>query len=67
MKVSIAIDDYRCKGCGACAMEEPEVFMVDEENDRIVTAVDPVELTEDLERAVAYCPKDCIEFEQLEG
>jgi ferredoxin len=63
MKVSISIDDYRCKGCGACAMEEPKIFTVDDENDRIVAKDEPVELTEDIERAIAYCPKDCIEID----
>lgn len=63
MKVSISIDDYLCKGCGACAMEEPEIFIVDEENDRVLAKDEPVELTEDIERAIAYCPKDCIEID----
>ena len=62
MKVSISIDDYVCKGCSTCVMEEPEVFIVDEENDKIVAMDEPVELTENIERAVAYCPKDCIEL-----
>ncbi len=64
MKVSISIDDYSCKKCGTCAMEDPEVFLVDEMNDKIVAKDEPVELTEDTERAVAYCPRDCIVYEK---
>ncbi len=64
MKISISIDDYRCKGCGACAMEVPEVFKVNEEEDKITASDEPVILTEDIERAISYCPGDCIEHEQ---
>ncbi len=51
-----------CNGCGACVATCPELFAMDE------TAEKPVLLlaeapSEDIERAMTFCPHDCIEMD----
>ncbi len=63
MKVTICIDTYTCKECGACVEECPEVFYLDENTEKAAARVDEVELTESLERAASICPTKCIEID----
>ena len=61
MNVTIYIDTFCCKDCGACVEECPEVFYMDESTERVATREDQMELTECIEKAVAICPTKCIE------
>ena len=49
-----------CNGCGACAAMAPELFAMDEATEKpvLLLAEAPVEA---VERAMAFCPHDCIE------
>ena len=46
--------------CGACAAMAPELFAMDEATEKpvLLLAEAPVD---DVERAMAFCPHDCIE------
>lgn len=57
---AVSVNPACCNGCGACAGIAPELFEMDPETEkpRILMAEAPAEL---VDRAMAYCPHDCIE------
>jgi len=65
MEITLAayfVNPVCCNGCGACAVMAPELFAMDEDIEKpvMLRAEAPVE---DIERAMAFCPHDCIEHE----
>ena len=56
----IHIDQEKCNGCGACAAMAPELFIMDEATEKPVLLLSEAPV-EDVERAMAFCPHDCIE------
>jgi ferredoxin len=64
MPVLIYIDTYRCNGCGSCVELAPAVFIIDEVTEYPGLISDEMEITEELERAVAMCPTQCIDIEE---
>lgn len=61
-RVSINIDVYICNGCGSCESVCPEIFKMNEVLEKADLLVYKVPLTEALEKAVAFCPEQCIEI-----
>ncbi len=59
----IIIDSYECNGCGSCVEICPEVFALNEEGDKALLLDSEAAITEKVEKAAAYCPQKCIEFD----
>jgi ferredoxin len=59
---SYSVNPVCCNGCGACAETAPDLFAMDELSGKpvLLRAEGPREA---LERAMAFCPHDCIEME----
>ncbi|ADW18857.1 hypothetical protein Despr_2722 [Desulfobulbus propionicus DSM 2032] len=57
---ALAIDSYRCNGCGSCCEMCPEVFGLTPLTSRAQLLNPDQEVTEDVRRAAAFCPKKCI-------
>ena len=57
-----SVNPVCCNGCGACAAMAPELFAMDEATEKpvLLLAEAPVD---DVERAMAFCPHDCIEMD----
>jgi len=54
-----AVNPACCNGCGACAAVCPALFAMDAAGRPVVLLPEaPLDL---IERAMAYCPRDCIE------
>ncbi|WP_300156728.1 ferredoxin [Solidesulfovibrio sp.] len=51
-----------CNGCGACASLLPELFAMDAVSEKPVLLL-PEAPAEAIERAMAFCPHDCIEMD----
>ncbi|MEN8198545.1 MAG: ferredoxin [Thermodesulfobacteriota bacterium] len=62
MALSITIDVYECNGCGSCVEICPEVFVMDETDEKATLVDSDAEVTEKVEEAAAYCPQKCIDF-----
>lgn len=57
-----SVNHCECSGCQACVEMCPELFQWDDQGECVVVADESVD-REDVERAMAYCPNDCIEIE----
>lgn len=57
------IDLIRCSGCEACLDLCPEVFRRNPETGRIEVEELSTYPEEAVQQAMAYCPKDCIDWE----
>ena len=57
-----SVNPVCCNGCGACAAMAPELFGMDPERQRPVL-LQSEGRREAIERAMAYCPHDCIEMD----
>ena len=62
-KKTIIIDSYECNGCASCVEICPEVFVMDENEEKAILVDPDAEVTEKVEEAAAYCPQKCIEFD----
>ncbi len=62
MKKFILIDVYECNGCGSCVEICPEVFAMDDNDEKAVLLDSDAEITDKVEEAAAYCPQKCISF-----
>ncbi|SFM58871.1 ferredoxin [Thermodesulforhabdus norvegica] len=64
MSRRLYLDEDCCVGCGTCAELCPEVFEMDEENEK-ARLVKPEGGDEDcIEEAIASCPEECIGWEE---
>jgi ferredoxin len=62
--MKVVVDWMRCDGNGACVLEAPEVFELDDNDDLIVLQDQPGEdLRGPVEAAVAACPKRALTLE----
>lgn len=60
----VVVDWMRCDGNGACAVEAPDVFDLDDDDDLIVLQEEPDEQERGaVEAAVAACPKRALALE----
>jgi ferredoxin len=57
-----SVNPVCCNGCGACASMLPELFAMDEAAEKPVVLLAEAPAT-DIERAMAFCPHDCIEMD----
>ena len=57
--IPISLDLVPCHGCGACAEIAPELFGFDPSVELPFLKVSEAP-EEDVRRAIAYCPLDCI-------
>ena len=57
-----SVNPVCCNGCGACASMLPELFAMDEAAEKPVVLLTEAPAT-DIERAMAFCPHDCIEMD----
>jgi ferredoxin len=56
--MKVVVDWMRCDGNGACVLEAPEVFDLDDNDDLVVLQEQPGEEARSMvEAAVAACPK----------
>lgn len=62
--VYVSIDTYRCNGCGSCAVVCPELFHMDEGQEKAELIDGCVAVSPALEQAVTMCPVECIELEE---
>ncbi|MBU0961713.1 MAG: ferredoxin [Proteobacteria bacterium] len=60
MRKYIIIDVYECNGCGTCVEICPEVFGMDESDEKAILLDPDAEVTGKVEEAAAYCPQKCI-------
>lgn len=61
----IQIEETRCDGHGLCVVEAPEVFDLNDDDIAVVkAAAPPAELEEQVNRAVAVCPKAAITIQE---
>ncbi len=62
--MKVVVDWLRCDGNGACVIEAPEVFDLDDDDNLIVLLEEPdQELRGRVEAAVAACPKRALALE----
>jgi ferredoxin len=63
--VKVIVDELRCDANGVCVDACPEVFALDDDDDKVrVLVSEPDEsLREKLQRAVVVCPKAAITVE----
>jgi ferredoxin len=63
--VKVIVDELRCDAHGVCVDACPEVFALDDDDDKVrVLVSEPDEsLREKLQRAVVVCPKAAITVE----
>ena len=57
-----AVNPVCCNGCGACAATCPDLFAMDEATAKPVALLAEAPQP-DIERAMAFCPRDCIEMD----
>lgn len=57
-----SVNPVCCNGCGACASMLPELFAMDEVAEKPVVLLAEAQAA-DIERAMAFCPHDCIEMD----
>jgi len=63
----VFVDDFRCNACGSCVEFCPDVFELDSVTGKARERISQVVVTDDLEQAIAYCPRKCIELTGCEG
>lgn len=56
-----SVNPVCCNGCGACAVMAPDLFAMDEATEKPVLLLAEAPVAE-VERAMAFCPHDCIEI-----
>jgi ferredoxin len=57
----IVVDLARCEGNGQCAIDAPDLFSLDDEDNLVVADYEPPpELWPQAERAVRSCPKQAL-------
>lgn len=59
----IIIDTYLCNGCGACVEICPLVFRLDELTEKAALKEPEPEITDEVLKAVSFCPEKCIEIQ----
>jgi ferredoxin len=57
-----SVNPVCCNGCGACAAMAPDLFAMDAATEKPVLLRDEAP-RESIERAMAFCPHDCIEMD----
>ncbi len=57
----INVDSYSCNGCESCVSLCPELFRINASSGKAEAVNDTAPCTEELHRAVATCPVECIE------
>lgn len=57
-----SVNPVCCNGCGACAALVPELFAMDEATEKPILLLAEAQ-GEEIERAMAFCPHDCIEMD----
>ena len=62
MRYQIVIDVYRCNGCGSCVEICPEKFFMNEVSEKAEVLENDWWEFAVIEKAVSYCPVDCIEL-----
>ena len=60
----VAIDQDECINCGACVELCPEIFALDENEEKAYVTTPDSEDTPCIEEAIASCPTSCISFEE---
>lgn len=58
----INVDSYRCNGCESCVSLCPELFRINDASGKAEAINDSAPCSEQLNRAAATCPVDCIEI-----
>ena len=62
--MKVIVDWMRCDGNGACVLEAPDVFELDDNDDLLVLQEEPGEDARvSVEAAVAACPKRALAIE----
>jgi len=62
--MKVIIDWGRCEGNGACVVEAPQIFDIDDQDQLIVlNETPPADQRAALERAAASCPRRAISIE----
>lgn len=62
--MKVVVDWMRCDGNGVCAVEAPEVFHLDDNDDLVVLLPEPPEgQRARVEAAVSACPKRALSIE----
>jgi ferredoxin len=59
----VVLDQGCCTGCGSCAELCPEVFAMDELNEKASVILPEGGDEKCIEEAMAMCPVDCISWE----
>ena len=62
----IRVDLELCQGHGACAVDAPEVFDLDEEKNLVIVKLEspPESLRKQVETAVRFCPTRALSIEE---
>ncbi len=58
----VILDEECCVGCGACAELCPDVFELDEDEEKAHVILPEGGSEECIEEAIATCPNECISF-----
>jgi len=64
MARTLVLDQGYCTGCGSCAELCPEVFAMDELNEKASVILPEGGGEKCIEEAMAMCPGDCISWEK---
>jgi ferredoxin len=60
----VVVDYMRCDGNGACVLEAPAVFALDDDDNLVLLQAEPDEASREVvEAAVAACPKRALTLE----
>lgn len=57
---AIFVDEGRCIGCQACVFEAPNTFAMEASYNRARVETQWGDSVDDIDTAIASCPKDCI-------
>ena len=65
MSKMVVIDTGECLGCESCVELCPEIFAMNENNEKAEVILPEGGSTECIEEAMATCPAECIHWEEV--